>query len=100
MGKAFEYAELISVRRKAKDISNLLNEIVTKFGTSIEWHKRTGYHKIKPLEGRKLLYFRFRGNVFSKKLDFFSYNIDLVKAIKKAFPEDFKMEVEIKEGWL
>ena len=100
MGKASEYSYLISVRRKAKDISNLLNGIVTGFGKSIEWHRRSGYHNIKPLEGRKLIYFRFRGSVFSKKLELLSYDIELLKAIKKAFPEDFKMEVEIKEGWL
>ena len=100
MGKASDYGYVISVRRKAIDISKLLNEIVAKFGKSIEWHKRTGYHHIKPLEGRKLVYFRFRGSVYSKKLELLSYDIDLLRTIKTQFPLDFEMEVEIKEGWL
>lgn len=100
MRSASKYGCLISVRRNARNIHDLLNQIVAKFGKSIEWHRRTGYHNIKPHKGTKLIYFRFRGNQYVKKLELLTYDLAVLGAIKTTFPDSFKAGVEEKEGWL
>jgi len=95
-----EYGLLMSIRKRAREVNELLNRIVAEFGKSIEWHKRLGYHNIKPLQGKFLIYFRFRGNQYVKRMELLSYNLDLLRSIRGEFAEYFKAELEIKEGWL
>ena len=94
-----KYGELHSVRHQAKKTNDLLNQITAQFGSRIEWHKRTGSHEIKR-DGRSTLYFSLRGNKWANWIQFLSSDIDLLRAIKAAFPNDFPGEILEKEGML
>jgi len=93
------YGELNSIRHKAKDTNDLLNRIVSQFGSSIEWHKRTGCHEIKR-DHRAVIFFSLRGNKWADWLQLLSSDVEVLKSIKAAFPDDFKADVQTKEGVL
>jgi len=94
-----EYGELHSVRHQAKKTNDLINQVTAQFGSRIEWHKRTGSHEIKR-DRRSPLYFSLRGNKWADWIQFLSHDINLLKAIKAAFPQDFPGAVITRQGAL
>lgn len=95
-----KYGILTSVRRQSKRIHELINDITAKVGESIEWHPRTHYHNIKLLGSQNLIYFRMRGNVYVKRLELLSYDLDILSQIKEELDQDFKTDIEVKDGIL
>lgn len=92
------YGCLCSVRHQAKKTSDLINAICAKFGNSITW-SLTGYHFIER-PSKYVIYFRRHGNKFADWVKFLSYDIDVLREIKQSFPNDFKGDVETKQGEL
>ena len=95
---AEEYGYLRSIRHQAKKTMELLNAICAKFGTAINWSDNH-YHDYIDTHGF-IIRFRRRGNKYADWLELTSFDIDLLREVKAAFPNDFKAEVVVKEGLL
>jgi len=94
-----QFGYLASNRRPVKDLYEIINQIVSKHGKNIEWHKR-GYNVIS-LSPEGKIYFRMRGgNKFVKWLELMSHNLVILGEIKLSFPDLFKSSVELKSGLL
>lgn len=93
---AEKYGYLRSIRHQAKKTMELLNAICSKFGTMIHWSD-DHYHDYIDTQGY-IIRFRRRGNKYADWLELTSYDINLLRQIKVAFPSDFKADVTVKEG--
>ncbi len=100
-----KYGVLFSVRHKAKETNDLVNLISIKFGSSIHWaeHLATGgtyfdNQIIRKVPGEPKIWFKLHGNRFTNFLELYCQDIEVLQAIKNAFPNDFSGEVEVKEG--
>lgn len=94
-----QYGFLASNRRPVKELYEIINKIVSQHGKSVEWHKR-GYNTIK-LSSKGKIFFRMRGgNKFVKWLELMSHNVEILNKIRGSFPDLFKMNVELKSGFL
>jgi hypothetical protein len=94
-----KYGVLESVRHQAKATNGLLNSISARFGKGIVWSKsRVNY--IERGAGKNALYFKLHGNQYANFLEFLSFDVDRLAAIKAAFPNDFTADIRLEEGLL
>jgi hypothetical protein len=94
-----KYGVLESVRHQSKKTNVLLNSISSKFGKGLVWSKnRLNY--IDQGTGKNALYFKLHGNQYANFIEFLSFDIDALKAIKAAFSSDFAVDVRLEEGLL
>jgi hypothetical protein len=85
------------VRHQTRKTYDLLNAIVAKFGDRITWTYR---HRDDAIErnGKLDIYFQFHGNKYANWIEFSSGDIVALRNIRQAFPEEFKGDVQEKEG--
>lgn len=96
MGEA--YGVLCSVRRVARATNDLVNAICAKFANEIVWDYALSGWNLFDRPGKKPLFFRARGNKYANWLELMSSDLDMLRQVKGAFPTDFRMEVQTKEG--
>ena len=89
------YAWARSVRHQTKRTNDLLNAIVAKFGDTV---RRDEYVSMIDRKGQHVIYFKLHGNKYSDWFELWSNDIDVMKEIHEAFPNDFTSEVQVKEG--
>jgi hypothetical protein len=105
MSESPKFGVLFSVRQKARKSNDLVNVVCAKFGSSIRWKERYvmedsifDCHIFRKNVQDPPIYFKEHGNKFSKFLEFYCQDIEVLQAMKAAFPDVFVGDVEVKEG--
>ena len=92
-----KFGVLWSVRRRAKEMTDLLNAVSAKFGREIVRHPYC-YGDFINCSPSAPIYFKEHGNKYSYRFEFFCVDVDVLEEIKVVFPKFFIGEVCIKEG--
>jgi hypothetical protein len=100
MNLALKFGSLESARLKSQKAYDLVNSVSARFGCSITWNSKTRFNIINRQPDQKVLFFRFHSNKFVPYLQFLSEDFELLRQIKKSFPDDFVGDVAVKEGLL